>query len=479
MNRASDLVQPARIAGANRPDRARPAVSVAFVYRAMVYFAKVCLAMLCLATGATAAVANEPGQPAESPTEGAATGSDESLDHVVSQRESLNDYQNAIARLEAEQGAWGSGLAEQLGGLGRTYQLRGHHRDAIEIFERAIHISRVNNGLYDLSQVPIVEDMLESLMARGLWEEVHQSHQYLYWLHKRNYGAQDPRMLPVIDRIGKWYISDYALNPNRRVTDQLLNAYDLFEHAISIITGTYGQEDLRMIEPLRGLVMSNWYFASFRGNSYLSPSQEHAFRSELSASTLGRGLTHEQTPNQLGQRVRNSYLDGKRAIEKMVEIYTSSPNAPPGAAANAKVELADWQQLFGKYRLASDLYREAYLELMADAATPAQVEKRFSRPVALPELDFVESDIEQPAKVRGPRGRESAEPIHYVLVSFNVNRFGTAERIDILESRPEDDVGRRTRVKHALESTRFRPRLVNGEPVDTEGLTQRYVFTSD
>jgi tetratricopeptide (TPR) repeat protein len=391
--------------------------------------------------------------------------------------EKLENYQDAITRLESEQGAWSYGLAEQLSGLGRTYQARGRHLDAIEIFDRAIHISRINNGLYDLNQVPIIESLLESLKIRGLWEDIHKRHQYLYWLHKRHYGAEDPRMLPVIDRLGKWYIHDYALNPQRRMTDQLVDAHNLFEHAIDIISGTYGYQDLRLIEPLRGLVMSNWFFANYRGEGHTTALEREQLIRNLGVDQVA--FADDQNSNQLTQYLRNNYADGKYAIQRMVDIYSSSPDAPPGAAAQAKVELGDWEQLFDRRRTAETLYREAYQELMASEATQAQAEKLFDQPVALPDLGLIESDLEQPANANANGGGESAEPTQYVLVTFNVSRYGQAEQIDVLESRPEDNASQRTRVKRALENTRFRPRLVDGEPVDTQGLSQKYVFTSE
>lgn len=396
----------------------------------------------------------------------------DSLQSAIAERSTrLEDYQAAIARLETEKGAWGYGLAEQLSGLGESYQVRGHHRDAIEIFDRAIHISRINNGLYDLTQVPIIESMLESLKARGRWEEVHERHQYLYWLHKRNFGAEDPRMLPVIDRLGKWYINDYALNPGRRVMDQLVDAHNLFEHAVNIVTGTYGQLDLRLIEPLRGLVMSNWFFANYRGESQLST----IHRDQLSRDVHAKQMTfpEDRESNQLMRYVRNNYADGKRAIQQMVDIYGNSPDAPPGASAQAKIELGDWEQLWGRNQTAAQLYREAHRELTAEETTQAQVDQLFGQPVALPDMELVESDIEQADQGEG------TEPIHYVLVSFDVNRFGKAERIEVLESQPEDNRDYQTRVRRTLESTSFRPRLVDGEPVTTQGLTQRYVFNDD
>src|SRR5690606_19475068 len=369
--------------------------------------------------------------------------------------ERMEDYQAAIARLETEFGAWGNGLSEQLSGLGQSYQRRGLHRQAIEIFDRAVHISRVNNGLYDLSQVPIIESMLESLKARGRWEEVHERHQYLFWLHERNFGANDPRMLPIIDRLGKWYINDYALNPQRRIMDQLVDAHNLFQQAINIISGSFGESDLRLIEPLRGLVMSNWYFANYQGEGLASPLERERLTRELGVDQVA--FLQEPASNQLSQYLRNNYGGGKQAIEKMVAIYSESPDAPPGAAARAKVELADWEQLFKRRNTAAALYREAWMELAANQSTSSQVDKLFARPVALPDLGFVEAEVSStPVADSG-----AAEPMNYVLVSFDVNRFGDVQNIEILEAVPENSADQQARIRETLQSTRFRPRLVN------------------
>lgn len=396
---------------------------------------------------------------------------------ILRPSEQMNDYRDAISRLEAEQGPWSRGLAEQLSGLGQSYQTRGYHRDAIEIFRRAVHVSRINNGLYALNQVPIIEHMLESLKARGRWDEVHKRHQYLYWLHQRNYGADDPRMLPVIDKLGKWYINDYALNPQRRMMNQLVDAYDLFEQAINIITGTYGEQDLRMIEPLRGLVMSNWFFANYTGENYTSEMEKAQLTRDLGMNDVR--FPEPERSNRITQYLRNNYADGKQAIETMVQIYSSSSDSPPGAAAKAKVELADWEQLFSHRHSAEDLYREAWRELSANEATRDEAKKLFGQPVALPDLGLVESELEGPADLRRANEIAAGEPVSVVLASYDVNRFGEAVNIDILDSSPAEDKAHRKQVRQTLENTRFRPRLVNGEPANTDGMTQKFVFTGE
>ena len=387
----------------------------------------------------------------------------------ISSRRRLDDIHQAIELIEAEHGAWGSGLSEQLSGLGKAYQLRGEHDQAIEVFARAIHVNRINQGLYDLSQVDIIENMLDSLLVTGNWQEVHERQQYLYWLHRRNYGDSDPRMLPVIDRLGSWYINDYALNPSNRYIGHLVDAYNLFDQATNIIAQEYGNSDLRMIVPLRGLVLSNWYLWT-----YASQNPASLVSNEYLGGELGTANSFSGNTNRLAPYVRNPDAEGKKVLNRIIDIYAENPNSPPGAEAIAKIELGDWNMLSNRWRSATDLYQEAYLSLSQDEVTKNQLEKIFERPVVLPDLALMESDVEQFSQRGAPSTDQAASS--YVLVSFDVNRFGEARNIDILESQPEDNVGIRAQVKRSLGNTRFRPRFVDGEPVSSEGMVHKYLF---
>ena len=397
---------------------------------------------------------------------------DNKIRRILDSQGQVNDYLLSIDTLESETGAWGEGLSEQLTGLGKAYQLRGQHREAIEIFERAIHVNRINTGLYDLSQVDLIENMLDSLIVTGQWDEVHERQQYLYWLHRRNYGDSDPRMLPVIDRLGSWYINDYALNPGNRMVSHLVDAHNLFDHATKIIENEYGSSDLRLIVPLRGLVLSNWFLWTY---STRNPGATVSNRSLYSETSFSSSLN--DNPARLAPYLRNNFANGKAALDRMVEIYNENPASPPGAAATAKIELGDWHMLSRRWRSATELYEEAYQSLAADEQTRPQAEKMFERPVALPDLLLMESDVEQYSQRDAQTENETNALPRYVLVSYDVSRFGEARNIDIVESFPEDDVGIRARVKRSLGNTRFRPRIVDGEPVDSQGLIHKYVFS--
>ncbi len=409
----------------------------------------------------------------------------------------IENYLREIQEIEAENGPWSDSLSEQLGGLGAAYQARGQHNDAIEAFERAIHISRINNGLYDLGQVPMVESMIDSLLARNRREDAHDMFDYLYWLHKRSYGESDPQMLPVIDKLGNWYLNDYAHNPSQRHFSELLAARNMFDNADAIANAAYDENDLRLISPLRGVAVSSWFFANLNSHTLTSAIEKRRLENEIgpeinkrdfenmlsSGVVQGSGVyypSNPELPNRLLRYIRTSYVDGKDALGRMIDIYSNNPESPLGAATIAKIELADWYLLHDSRSKAMDLYKEAYNAFLTDEATQPLAEKVFNHPAALPDLALVDSLIEQQGD--DPEVFEledSAKEIQYVLVSFNINRFGDVKKVDIIESHPSDAAGLRSRVKNALASTRFRPRFVDGEPVDTEGLVHKYIQTNN
>lgn len=370
---------------------------------------------------------------------------------------SLQDYQTEIDRVELEQGAYGSLLSEHLVGLGLTHQKQGQHEEAIEAFKRAMHINRINEGLYSLGQVPMLERMIESHIAKGQWEKANDRHHYLFWLHKRNFGASDPRMLPVIDKLSNWHLNSYALDMGSGLLNHLVSAHKLYNLAVNIIDSNYGQHDLRLINALKGLTVSNYYLATYK-KSEAKP----AFQVKTGADP-----SEAEAKAQLEQYINNSYNSGKRAIRRMVNVYANNPESPPWAEAKAKVELGDWYLLFNKWQSAMNMYQESHDSLIASNINQKEVDALFGYPVALPDLPLIDSTVVKD------------EEQSYVLVSFNVTPYGRVTNVKILDSKPQKNVRMRSQVRKALKVAKFRPRFENGAPALTENVTHRYLFSHE
>ena len=364
-------------------------------------------------------------------------------------------YRSTIDEIEAIEGPYGGSLTQNLIGLGLTMQDQGNHNEAIEHFTRAVHINKINEGLYNLNQVPVLERLIESYVAQGNWEDANDKHQYLFWLHQRNFGNADPRMLPIINKLSNWHLNAYTLDSNSGLFHHLINAHLLFKLAVNIIDNNYGQNDLRLIEALRGLTVTNYFLKTF---------QSHANQRLNQAAKNGQAPTSDERAR-LEQFMINSYSSGKHAISRMVHVYSTNPEAQPYSATEAQVELADWYLLFNKWHSALSTYQDAYDQLAAESGNQEVADKLFSRPVPLPDLPLIDT--------QAPKGDEDTP---YVLVAFDVTAFGKARNIEILESFPKDIARNSAKVKRSLKVAKFRPRFANGAPALTERVTHRYLF---
>lgn len=383
-------------------------------------------------------------------------------------RRRLNRYLDEIKKIEIESGAYSNQLSEQLSGLGKVYQDIGQHDEAIEAFKRSAHISRINDGLYSLNQVPIVENMAESFVRRGQWKDASESKQYLLWLYHKNYEDGDQRLLPAINSLSHWFLSYHAMHYNSSTINLVSLADGMFKNSLRIIRDNYGDTDIRSADAYKGLIQTNWYFRTMPtipGLEYINSEFETIPSNDLSMDPQRKQLD-------LVYVHRRSRREGMSAINGLIELYADNPEAPPGAEAQAIVELGDWNLLFGDRHNAIDAYKEAQQKLSSNEheEVRSQVNKLFGRPVALPNLPLLESI----AGLESPEQPSSG----YVVAQFDVSKQGDVRNISILESMPENDISQRRKAKMSLSRVKFRPRFVNGEPVYTEHMIHRYVFNN-
>lgn len=371
-------------------------------------------------------------------------------------------YQRQISKLESEEGVYGSALVEKLSSLGLAYQQANKHQEAIDVFKRAVHLNRVNDGLYTETQTPILYHQIDSHMALGQWKEVSDKYQYLYWLNSQNYGKNDPRMIPTLDRLSKWHLQAYTMSFGRdrkEVTQHLITAHTYFSRSISLIeqleVNRVNQEML--IHELKGLTLTNYLFATFQRNIPIR-------------SNTGMPLDPEARHSAMviDHYISRSFRSGKEALNRVIDIYRNIDDAPPWAVARAKVKKADWLFIFNKREAAFALYQEAYNMMTESDRSRPYLESIFGQPVALPNLDMLDN-----GQYSEHDTKFNDKSVDYVLASFDVTPQGSAANIQIIESKPQDNLNARSQVKRSLKIAKFRPRFVEGVPTLTEKMKLR------
>lgn len=400
-------------------------------------------------------------------------------------RKSIAEYEQEIRKREAEHGVYDPATGEFLLSVGLVYQNNGQHDDAVDAFTRALQIKRVNEGLQSTGQLLILEQLVKSNIANADWEEVDRNYQQLLWIHKRNYDAGDPRLLPVVDKVGRWKLKAYKENLLDGSAIRVIGESEkLFRSTIDILERQYGENDPRLINPLYGRALTNYQYAIEVANT---PQDEfHGAGSPTRTQVICRTVP---TPNGGARRICNTirvpdpsyyatqssnkdFALGQRivavgkALKHIVQIHENNQELPKDSHARALVHLGDWNLLRGKKTTANKNYKSAY-QLLADSGEHQEViEELFGKPQNLPALRLPLPEIDD---------KLEEEKTTTVLASFDVSRSGRAKNVQIIESEPPDATSARRKAKKTIRARLYRPRFENGEPVATVGNKIRIV----
>lgn len=353
-------------------------------------------------------------------------------------------YREALQITELAGTRSGVALLDPLRGLGYTLALLDRHEEAVPVLERALNISHRTHGLFDLSQQGLLRQLAASLSRTGRMVEGAKQMHYLQRVGESTYGAKDPRMSPVLCVIGDWYVD----------TGNFLIGRERYRDAIEIVERKLGKNDPALVLPLRGLA-----------RSYV---QEVYFATQGYQALHDRLLPDPQPVESKGVNPKYISSDGEKSLQRAVSILEARPDASPAAMIDTLIQLGDWYQLKLQSEKALTHYRRA-------AALVTSSNQAEPDPTAMP-LSFPVR-IYYPLPQQAMRNRQlPPEEIEekFVAVQFTVNDKGYVEDAKVIEQNGTERQA--SEALHAVRSSRYRPKFVNGEPVQTEGLVNREVF---
>ncbi|MFU8817684.1 MAG: hypothetical protein ACNA7W_20240 [Pseudomonadales bacterium] len=324
--------------------------------------------------------------------------------------------------------------------LGDAHAGKGEYATALEHYERAFHLARVNDGLNAPSQVEIVYREAAVLKALGEYRQANDREEYAYEVLARAHGSLDQDLLPGIYHLARWY----------EQTGNVFAARGLYQHALKILEAHDKLEAPQAIRAFRGLASS---YRMERFPVYLVADTGPQSGTLSSAGGMEQALSV------------NNFPAGEAALQQIIRIHQIQEPLDKPAFAEAVLDLADWYMLFDRTQRSEPLYAHAW-ELLAEVEG-FDVVSYFAQPRLL--------YFPAPGTPRGTSVRTGGEEATgYVEVAFDVTDTGYVRSLATVASVPDGLMD--FRVRKSLRVARYRPMLVDGVPVAKQGHTYRHEF---
>ncbi len=359
-----------------------------------------------------------------------------------------NNMRAYIKQIEDEDSRYSVSLANPLLMLGTALEMQEDVIGALEMYGRALHIQRVNQGLHSIDQVPAVYKEANALVAIGNIVKANQKQEYAYEILRRSLGPLNIELLPGLYHLADWY----------KKTNNIYSARGLYEHARMLIIEDSGELDPRLLRVYSGLADS---YKLERFPPYHRSQAKGTFRISTTGHTTP--LAFQDQPQV------HRYSDGEKALQQIIRIMKESGEFDSGDTARAVVDLADWNLLFDKPRRAGILYLHA-IDLINEAPeeNAGMYQELFSEPVQL----YMPLPLD-------PKPPEGATKQHArtgsVELAYAIGIKGHTREVESLHSDPPGLMD--IKVRRALKMARFRPKFEDGIPVRTDGRLLKHEFT--
>ena len=420
--------------------------------------------------------------------EGVAAAAREAARQVENLLREVDVLRRGISAQVAEDGnTWHAGIAESQLALGVAYQSLDDHPAALIELERAVHINRVNHGLFALQQVPAILLQVESHMAMNDWQAADERMQYAFYVHTQALAENEVEMIPALIDYAHWQLSAYMNEQGGIPSVRLVDAYQLLRVADSILDRSPSPEAYPRVSFLRQMAYIAWLIGRSDLGNWLESDV-------LDARVVNDDWVMQMTGEDYVS-TRSSYLMGESALQQAValrqaqyeSIATGTPESDQSVLryAEAVKQLADWNLIFERRYEAVELYEQSW-SLLA-TINDEVANQSFQRVTMLPIVPvedmgkghneigltvpgYTRAFMEKSSLIIISNAREQSQ----VTLGFEINRFGRPAHVEVLEVVPEDNQDFRRLVVSLVQSRKFRPWLIAGETQDSPKLTKSF-----
>ncbi len=367
--------------------------------------------------------------------------------------DSIRQYSSAVDSIEQTGGAWDRALVEELSAMGSLQQQQGEHAEAIETLNRAVHVNRINAGLHSLEQIPAIETMIDSYIAIGDWGNADLYNNYLFFVQRKAFGADDPRIIPVLDRLANWHMQAFNIGYGESLGLRLSTAQILFKAAARMVSVHFGRADERFVDLKTNIARSAYLVARYP--QYMAELDRPEART---TEDLLRDSLNEQ-----GRMLPRGFRSGEVALLDIIDFHNEEFSSVYDLA-EAITNLGDWYIIFARRRAAGQKYAQAYQLLLDQDNGEELIKQLFGQVVPIPTFRRP-TNLEKATSHDPDRSGLRSD---YADLSFDVTASGVVRNVRMLSEITDENTLQLDRLRREAGLSTFRPKLVEGRPVSSD-----------
>lgn len=145
---------------------------------------------------------------------------------ALERSQQLQRFEDRIAALESAVGPYDSSLIEALTDMARYSLEIGQPQSAADLYERALNVTRISDGLYSETQLAVLEELTDAHRAASNWQEADDREYLAFHLKSRLYPPGSQAYADAVMTLAQWKLQALQGNLLQRSSNSALQDLD-------------------------------------------------------------------------------------------------------------------------------------------------------------------------------------------------------------------------------------------------------------